>query len=124
MMIRRPYVTQDNAPDGKQTFTKHCLIQPVPEDPTDQVTTESEMNVKTANIRSVLHTDANTSTQKDELQQSWISISLGEGDKSSSSSTGKPEEDYGNLLSTYTHTMGLNNGEEKQLSAKGQKKLV
>ena len=61
-------------------------------------------------------TNTRTSVQKDELQQSWVSNSLGEGDKSSSPSTGKPEEDDDYFLSTYT--IELNNGEENQLYTK------
>lgn len=57
MMICRPYVIQDYAPDGKQTCTKCCPIQPISKDPTDQVTTGSEMNFKTASTGSLLHTD-------------------------------------------------------------------
>lgn len=57
MMICRPYVIQDYAPAGKQRCTKRCPIQPISKDLTDQVTTGSEMNFKTASIRSLLHTD-------------------------------------------------------------------
>lgn len=56
-------------------------------------------------------TNTSTSMQKDKLQQSWVSNSLGEGDKPSSPSIGKPEEDYDYFLSMYT--MELNNREEK-----------
>lgn len=53
MMICRPYISKTML----LMESRHAQSIAQYKDPMDQVTTESEMNIKTANIRSQLHTD-------------------------------------------------------------------